>query len=305
MMQRGGLREDLALRAEAVAPLLAERVDGWDGDVRVREVRVLARRRRRVVVRYELVHGRRRASVIGKWYASERGKREADALVRLRTLGFGGRPFAVPAPLAYVPEVNALFIEEVEGKRLEEVVDEDETLAGRAGAWLAAFHRCGFENGRARSPEIQRASVARWAEEVPRLRSVASDMDAALAPLPTVAVPVHYDYSPVNVLLQRDGATIAIDFDEAGMGDPAFDVAHMDAHLELLSLRRFGAPERLAAARAAFVRGYAAVAPVPERRSALVAFAWFKLAYVGAVVAAPEAETDYALEMAARSLSAA
>jgi aminoglycoside phosphotransferase (APT) family kinase protein len=304
-MPPDGLRDDLALSAEAVASLLAERVDGWDDGVRVRDTRLLTRRRHRLLVRYELDHAGRRASVIGKWYASGRGEREADALARLRTLGFGGPPFAVPAPVAYVPEVNALFIEEVEGRRLRDAVVEDEALAGRAGAWLAAFHRCGFENERARDPEVQRASVARWTEEVPRLRSVAAELDRALARLPKVAVAVHYDFSPTNVLLQPGGATVTVDFDEVGVGDPAFDVAHMDAHLELLSVARFGTPGRLAAAREAFTRGYALIAPVPERRPALVAFAWFKLAYVGTVLAAPEAEVDYALETAARSLAAA
>jgi aminoglycoside phosphotransferase (APT) family kinase protein len=301
-MSRDGLRDDLAVRPDAVAALLSEKADRWDGDVRVREARLLIRRRRRLVVRYALEHGRRRTAVIGKWYSSGRGKREADALARLRALGFGGPPFAVPRPLAYVPEVNALFLEEVAGRRLRDAVSEDETLTGRAGAWLATFHGSGFANERARDPETQRASITRWTEEVPRLRSVARELDRALASVPTVVEAVHYDYSPTNVLLQENGATFAVDFDEVGMGDPAFDVAHMDAHLGLLSFRRFGTPGRLAAARDAFVCGYARIAPVPERRPALVAFAWFKLAYVAAVLASPGAEVDLALDMAARSL---
>jgi aminoglycoside phosphotransferase (APT) family kinase protein len=304
-MPRDELRVDLALSAEAVGALLAERVDGWDDGLHVRDTRLLVRRRHRLLVHYELEHGGGPRSLIGKWYASPRGEREADALVRLRTLGFAEPPFAVPAPIVYVPEVNALFIEAVAGSRLREAVREDETLADRAGAWLAAFHRSGFENERARDPEVQRASVARWTEEVPRLRPVAAALDRALAQLPKVAVAVHYDYSPTNVLLEPGGATVAVDFDEVGMGDPAFDLVHMDAHLELLSLRRFKAPGRLARAREAFLRGYTRIGSVPERRPALAAFAWFKLAYVGTVLAAPAAEIDYALESAARSLASA
>jgi tRNA A-37 threonylcarbamoyl transferase component Bud32 len=304
-MSRSSLRHDLALNPEFVAALLAERVDSWKGDVHVGDVRLLARHRRRVVVRYEIEFGGMRRSLVGKWYASDRGELEADALVRLRTLGFEGSAFAVPAPIAYVPEVNALFIDAVEGRRLRDAVREDETLAARAGSWLAAFHRCGFENERERGPGVQRQTVARWADEFPRLWAVAGDLDAALELLPALANPVHYDYSPANVLLRRDGATVAIDFDEVGMGDPAFDLAHMEAHLGLVSFRWFTAPERLGRACNAFMQGYAAYAPLPERRPALVAFAWFKLAYIALVLPAPEAEADYALEMAWRSLSAA
>jgi aminoglycoside phosphotransferase (APT) family kinase protein len=306
-MARDGLRDDLALSAEAVRNLLARRVARWDDDLRVGDVRLLVRRRQRLVVRYELKHRGGRESVIGKWYATGRGGREADALAQLRSLGFAGPPFAVPEPIGYAPEVKVLFVEDVEGSRLSDVVGEDETLARRAGAWLASFHQCGFTNERARDPAVQRASAARWTEEEPRLRvrPLVAELDDALALLPRVAVAVHYDYSPTNVLLQSGGATVTVDFDEIGMGDPAFDIAHMDAHLELLSLRRFGAPGMLAAARDAFVRGYAMIAPVPERRPALVAFAWFKLAYVGTVLAASATEIDYALESATRSLAAA
>ena len=97
---------------------------------------------------------------------------------------------------------------------------------------------------------------------------------------------------------------MAIDLDEAGMGDPAFDLAHFEAHLSLLALQWFGDADRFARARDAFRSGYAAVAPWPEPHPALAAFAWFKLAHQLLRDQAPQPERDYALAAVRRSLSA-
>jgi aminoglycoside phosphotransferase (APT) family kinase protein len=104
-------------------------------------------------------------------------------------------------------------------------------------------------------------------------------------------------------LMPPDGPTVVVDLDEAGRGDPAFDVAHFEAHLELLALQWSGDPEAFAAACAAFRAGYGS--DIPEPAPALYAFAWFKLAHQLLARNAPASESSYALAAVERSLSAA
>ena len=297
--------EDLALDGAGVRKLLADPLAAWSG-VRVQScsARLLKRTSKRLVVRYEFEGGGRKLGVVGKWYSTDRGALVSRSLSLLRAEGFAGPDVAVPELVVYVPDVRALFMEAVDGEILREAFRHDESSAARAGAWLAAFHRSSLSISRECGPAKMRTSVERWTRETPALATVAVNLGAALAPLANPALPVHFDYYHSQLLLVPSGPIVAFDLDEAGMGDPAFDLAHFEAHLALLALQWFGDPDRFARAGDAFRSGYSAVAPLPEAQPALAAFAWFKLAYQLLRYDAPRQEQDYALGAVRRSLSA-
>jgi aminoglycoside phosphotransferase (APT) family kinase protein len=296
-------RVDLALNGGAVLALLGNR---FGRGALVRDVRLLKRTPRRLVVRYEFRTGSHGpTSVIGKWFSTDRGAIVADALSALRTLGFAGPEFAVPAPLAYLPDVRALFVEEVEGPLLRELLRGEQPAAARAGAWLAAFHSSRFSSSRQCGPSKQARAVVRWSTEEQQLEEVARDLPSILANLPDPGRPVHYDYYHSQLVVPIGGPTTVFDLDEAGLGDPAFDVAHFEAHLELLALQWLGDPGAFAGAGAAFRAGYEQIAPLPEPRPVLSAFAWFKLAHQLLHRHAHEREWRHAVTSVRRSLSAA
>jgi aminoglycoside phosphotransferase (APT) family kinase protein len=293
-------RVDLALDPDAVLGIL--------GNVLPAEtcaVRLLKRTQRRLVVLYELDGEDSHVRVVGKWFSTDRGAIVADELSSLRRLGFAGPELAVPALVAYIAEIRALFVEAVDGPLLRELLRTEPSTAARAGAWLAAFHGSALTSPRSCGPAKQLDAVARWAREEPPLGELASELQAALLSLPDPGRPVHYDYYHSQVVAPVHGPTTVLDLDEAGMGDPSFDVAHFDAHLDLLALQWFDDPAALAGARRAFHSGYERTASLPQPRPALQAFAWYKLAYQGLRRKADELEWRYALGEGQRSLSAA
>jgi phosphotransferase family enzyme len=299
-------RVDLALDSDAVLSLLGGLVDARVGARPVRcEVHLLKRTSRRIVVLYELEGGSSRLRVVGKWFSTERGALVADALATLRGLGFAGPTIAVPAPVAYLPAVRALFVEAVDGPLLREVLRSDPSAAGRAGAWLAAFHGSGLSSPRSCGPAKQARAIVRWAAEEPLLIQLGKELEGALRSLPDPRLPVHYDYYHSQVMTPTRGPTTVLDLDESGMGDPSFDVLHFEAHLELLALQWFGEPKAFSRARREFHSGYERMAVLPEPRPALRAFAWFKLTHQLLRRKADELEWRYALGEARRSFSAA
>lgn len=301
MTRPRGPREDLALVPDEVLEMIRPAVLEWAGFAPEScRVRVLKRTEGRIVARYDLGGSGRSARLAGKWYRTERGALVADALSRLRADGV-----AVPAVVAYEPAARALFVEWVDGVLLRDAIRTDQGAAERAGTWLAAFHRSGFKSPRPCGPGKQKRAVRRWSEEQPALRDVAPSLETALASLPDPGRPVHYDYYHSQIMLAGPD-TVTLDLDEAGMGDPAFDVAHFEAHQELLALQWFGEPNAFAEAARCFREAYAEAGGDGEDPAAtLHAFAWFKLAYQALRRGAPEAETAYAVEAVRDRLSTA
>jgi hypothetical protein len=292
-------RADLALNTERVESLLARVMDGKITIARIEE---LKRTERRIVVRYELKGARTRAA-IGKWFSTDRGATVSDALRQLRALGFDGR-LAVPKLLGYLSDERVLFVEAVFGRPLREIMSERPKEAVQVGVWLASFHGSGFKSPRNCGPLKQLGAVRRWSEEVDSLRSLSSQLEEALRTLDDPTLPVHYDFYHSQMMTRPGGSTVVLDLDEAGMGDPYFDLAHFNAHARLLSLQRFGDPDRFKRLQEALVEGYASVRQLPPYKTPLDAFAWFKLAYQLIKRQAPRSQTFYATEAVRRSLSA-
>jgi aminoglycoside phosphotransferase (APT) family kinase protein len=295
-------RSDVALDPDAILALLTEPMGRWAGAAPdVCRAELMKQNNRRLVVRYDL--GPNHPALVGKWFSTDRGKTVEDALRVLRAHGFAGPKVAVPAPVAYFPELRALFVEAVDGALLREILSIDQRAAALAGGWLAAFHRSPLHSPRSCGHEKQVRAVHRWTRPADALAASAERLATALDALDDPELPVHYDYYHSQVLMPPDGPTVVVDLDEAGRGDPAFDVAHFEAHLELLALQWSGDPEAFAAACAAFRAGYGS--DIPEPAPALYAFAWFKLAHQLLARNAPASESSYALAAVERSLSAA
>jgi len=204
--------------------------------------------------------------------------------------------------VAHAPEHRVLFVEWIDGPLLREALRTDPEATSAAGRWLARFHRSGVSSPRRCGPEKQLRAVHRWSERSPTLRGAADRLVAALARLEDPGLPVHYDYYHSQILVPS-GRTVVLDLDEMGLGDPGFDLAHFEAHLELLALQWFADPTAFHPTAAAFRRGYREgggdVAIVPPLR----AFAWFKLADQAIRRGGPGGELDYALGAVERSLS--
>jgi thiamine kinase-like enzyme len=265
---RQGSRVAGALDGGLILGLVADAVEARTG-ARPTEcrARLLRRHKGRATVRYALETAHGRVDLVGKWFRGERSARVAEVHAALRAAGV-----AVPEVVVHVPELRVLFFTAADGPTLRDVLDDQPEQAARAGAWLARFHGCGAQLPARRQPPGPRTRgepFASLAEEV------ASALQA-LAPRP--ALPTHWDFATVEVLVPPRGPTVVTDFDDAGLDDPAMDVANFEATLQLRALRRFGDARAYDSAIRAFRRGYEEERALPSVAPPLEAFVWLRLA---------------------------
>jgi len=298
-------RLDLAVDGDAVMTVVADVVEERLGarPCACRPV-LLRSKKRRAVVRYELETDRGPLAIVGKWFHDQRAAaRVAEALSALRDRGFDGGGYAVPAPLVALPELGVLFTDAAAGPSLRSVLERDQDTAWRAGAWLARFHTCGAVLTRRRTPARLASAVNRWGSHHAPLAPYADRLAAAVRSLPDPALPVHFDYAGADVLVPEHGPTVVVDFDDAGRGDPAFDVANFAATLTLRGWRRAGSADAFAAARTAFEAGYAQHAPLPSPAPATEAAVWMRLAERGLARGVAEDVWRFALERSVERLT--
>jgi Ser/Thr protein kinase RdoA (MazF antagonist) len=175
----------------------------------------------------------------------------------------------VPAPILWEPELRLLITEAAAGPSLRSVLDENPAQARRAGAWLARLHGCGAPlPARADPLPVQ----LKWPPPL-------AELAAALSPLPEGrGLPTHGDFASADVLVPADGPTVVVDFDDAGLGEPALDVANFEATLELRGVRRYGTAEAFDSAATAFRSGYAEHTTPPTITAPVEAVVWLRLA---------------------------
>ena len=258
------------------------------GDVRVVGARLLTEAAgRRRVVRYEVegLAADGAVPLVGKIYADRHRSSIAYENLRLLTGVFGASPgVGVPAPVCHIPALRMVLYRQVAGTALDRLpAGADIPVARLAARWLATMHASDTVLARRQDIPHELADVEEWAGRVgdaaPDVRAMASALAdrlaAAAAELPAVPqVPVHKDFHAGHVIAVRDqptaagvpGGIVVLDLDEARMGDPALDVAHLTTYLDASG--RPGAQ----AARDAFLAGYGALSgPAPESRSAFFA----------------------------------
>jgi hypothetical protein len=189
-----------------------------------------------------------------------------------------GEPTTVPRPLGLVQGLNLVVYAPAPGVPLDEMLDAPEAPAalGLAGSWLAHLHDAPVPLERRFVVATELVNAADWggmvAATAPDAGADAVELcrllrERAEAVTLDEATPIHKDFHPGHVIV--DGSVAVVDFDEARLGDAAFDVAHFCAYLHLAGLRQ-GLGERQEALERAFMEGYSARSGwAPDDRFAL------------------------------------
>ncbi len=295
----------IAVDSAAVLAITSDVIAQYSGSAPVSAtVQVLKDLPLRLVARYDLaLADGTTAWVVGKWYALDRGAVVASELEYLAGIGLAVAPL-----LGYWPAVRLLLTAWVPGRRLTELLAERAdtaiAVARAAGRWAARLHSSDMPTPRSCGPAKQRASLAKWRDTSAEVADLADRVARTLVGHEDPGRPVHYDHHHEQVI-ESHGSALVLDLDEAGRGDPAFDVAHFLAHLELLGLQHHGDPAAYHDAAAQYRAGYAETAPWPGDDGVLAAFAWCKLAQRLNHWNAPARDIDYALAAGRRALSRA
>jgi len=210
------------------------------------ETRVLKRHLRKVIIDYTLRFRDSTKNYIGLYRESdERLGHTFSVMKTLRSNGFGeDSRLRVPSPILYIPALSFLMMEQAQGEPLREVLerrsDPDPYVKG-AARWLAKLHSCNITVDGASSRDDEIANSHRYARAalwlLPTLRSEIQSIsnqliDAQKTLQPCVGKPIHGDYHPRNIIVSPDLTTV-IDFEEARMGDPAFDVGYFTAQTKM------------------------------------------------------------------------
>src|SRR5437867_5328845 len=223
------------LSTEAFDPGLEQPLQGF-------EARILKRHLRKVIIDYTLKFKDSARNYIGLYRESdERLGHTFSVMKTLRSNGFGeDSRLRVPSPILYIPALSFLMMEQAEGEPLREILerrsDPDPYVKG-AARWLARLHSCNITLDGASSRDDEIANSHRYMRAaswlLPTLKSEIESIsnqliDAQKALQPYAKKPIHGDYHPRNIIVSQDATTV-IDFDEARMGDPAFDVVYFTA----------------------------------------------------------------------------
>jgi phosphotransferase family enzyme len=201
---------------------------------------------RRVTLAVDIRSPGSTARLVGKVYG-DRAKAAAvheESRALWQALGDGG-PVAVPAPVAFLPQIPMVLWRRVPGVGLDQLLLGPSRLrqveaAGRAVAALCALPPV-TRRRRSAVTDLGRfqARLERVARVAPplgdRLRSWADELNARVEALDDPAErPVHGDCKPSQLRVAPTGPWL-LDFDNCGLGDPALDVGTF-----LASLRQRG-----------------------------------------------------------------
>jgi hypothetical protein len=226
-------------------------------------------------------------SVIGKVHDVDR----SDVFVAMQSIvhaGFGPEAeFAIPTPLAYLPEFHVLLEEKVSGTQAMRVFlegDGDGGLAAaqRCGRWLARYHHEAPLLGKRERPEEFMQHVRGWAHRILSFGGDPAEKADSLFRMLEASVPGadtyepragHGSYMPEHVMLS-DRRVVTLDFDDHLVADPAHDVAWYLVSLERLGLKHGGTLRDHDGAVEAFLHAYGAAAP----RNALAHVGFYKAA---------------------------
>ncbi len=253
------MRPELAARLAEVCTSLR---DWYGGTWQV--IRVAPSPEDRTVA--ELGNGERQ--VIAKLGPDDRG---AQAFERLDALsGLELATLRVPEPLAWFAGPRALVLARAEGVALQKLdpAGSPEVFA-RIGRALAELHGATLVLGEVKRfddhlRELLRPSpaalIAARPQDAPRIESALARLHAEAARWgETPIVTLHRDFHLRQLF--DDGTHITVlDWDDAAMGDPAFDVGYFTAYLRT----HFG-DEASASGIAAFLDGYGADATLSAR----------------------------------------
>ena len=230
-------------------------------------------------------------ALLGKMYReAARGRRVHEIMRWLWDQAASGSPeLGVPRPLGWIPELSMLVYRSAPGRVLGEAILDERAPAymDMAAAWLAALHGSRLPLERAFDVGAELANLHAWssavAERDPDQARAAyhiarrlSERSSALGA--EAGRPIHKDFHYQHVFVAERASVI--DFDEARLGDPHFDLAHFCAYLALLVCRFPAMSTTLDRLRDEFLRSYRRHAEweIDERFAAFYAYTCLKIA---------------------------
>ena len=193
-------------------------------------------------------------------------------------------PFAIPRLRAYLPRLNLLLTEPVEGEPLLDLLPAaTPALMERVASALAAFHALPTADVERRfGPGDDLAVVRPWVDLIGALfPALVSPLAAALAAVerhvpPEATAPpalVHRDFYDKQVLVGASRVGL-LDLDTVCQGDGEVDVGNFSAHLVLRALQEGAGAETAGPLAEALVAAYRAARPGADPRR----IAWYRSA---------------------------
>lgn len=167
------------------------------------------------------------------------------ALQRLDAhFGSLGLPFRVPAPIAYLPELDAFAMEYVEGVTVKELLTYRSVLRparllqglSAAGTYLRHLHAVEVLPRVAVDLRVEAEKVLAVEEEKlhPLGLALPDHVRQTMAEMPALQVSasrvwLHGDFGPANILLAEDGSTVGLDSALSAVGQPEDDLVRFVA----------------------------------------------------------------------------
>jgi aminoglycoside phosphotransferase (APT) family kinase protein len=217
-----------------------------------------------------------RSGILGKAYATNR-QDVYQFMVALQEAGFDrAADFSIPQPIAYLPALNLLLQEHVEGPIARKVLNDDDErvrvgAAEQCGRWLGTFHNRAPRSGQVQEFEDFLAVLEKGGQALMeggrpfagKTRRLMEGLRAAQPGPGTVKLCAgHGDFGAYQVVLAPK-RTVVFDWDGFDVGDPTRDVARFVVSLE----KRAFSPRssyRMDACIAAFLEAYFAAGGQPE-----------------------------------------
>jgi aminoglycoside phosphotransferase (APT) family kinase protein len=233
-------------------PHLAQSVPREWGEIEDIQFQVLQRHRSRrwtIEIALETTSGKH--ELIGKVYAEDH-EDVYRAMKQVSAAGFtADAEFSIPEPLAYLPQLNLLLIEKVEGSDATgEFVKEDVAAltraAERCAQWLAHFHNSAPKLGVVYEMTAERMQgwVSRLVSPFRSLEDKAELLSKQLARAANALTDsqlsaCHGGFWHDQIIL-GDRRVVTVDWDNHCTADPARDLAKFIVELEQLALRTRG-----------------------------------------------------------------
>jgi aminoglycoside phosphotransferase (APT) family kinase protein len=267
---------ELAKHLEPALPVHWGRVQ----DIRIRVLQHHRARRCTVDIMLQTASGTQ--GLIGKVYAEDRSD-VYQAMKEMTRSGFGPEAeFSIPQPFAFIPELNLLLQERIQGRSATEVFlkgneSERAKAAERCARWLAHFHmqaplsRPVF----ALSHELlahwmRQRPLERWMRRIPKragaqAKQLMEKVVLLFNRLEIAAVKhdrvemcaCHGSYCHYQIIL-NETRTVTLDWDSFCVTHPSLDVARFITILQQLALDTEGSLKGLDVVSEAFYKSYIA-----------------------------------------------
>ena len=238
MLQRAAKFLDHGFISEQIAPLVPEAMSDVNQPNWLSSI-VRAKGTGRITLRYDFSHN---STIYAKAYTDALGVHSYFALRSLWEDGFGkNSAVRVPEPLGFIPDEKLLLMRRAEGIPFAQLLFEetpkiDLSKAARAAAqWLAQLHASRMVLDLV-EPACERIKIFKLSDMMAKAAAAYPEQSGLLLELlqkiralatresETVLTPTHGQYTPANVFLQGDQASV-IDLDRICLSDPAKDVA--------------------------------------------------------------------------------